>query len=298
MKLKGSLVALLTPFNNGQLDLPAFERLIHWHIAQGTNGIVVCGSTGEGFLLSAEEQRELLTLAVQTTNKRIPVIAAAAGFTAEATLKLCRQAESCGVDAFMVVTPPYLKLTQEALYHFYRILHEGTGLPLLIYNNPGRAGGIFVHDETLYRLAELPRIIGVKDSTNCMLRPVNLRRHLGEDFILLSGEDGTTSAFLAQGGDGAISVTANIAPHLCAQFHRAWQDGHLSLFAKLRNALLPLHQALGLESNPVPVKYAASRLGLCRNELRPPLLPLSQAFCTCIDQVLSDLEITTEAQRP
>jgi 4-hydroxy-tetrahydrodipicolinate synthase len=289
--LKGSLVALLTPFKNGQLDLAAYERLINWHIDSGTQGIVVCGSTGESFLLSSDEQRELILLAVQTTAKRVPIIAGAAGFTTEATLALCQQAETWGVDAVMVVTPPYIKPTQEALYHFFATLHNNTTLPLIIYNNPGRAGGIFVEDDTLCRLAELPRIIGVKDSTDCMVRPVNLRRRLGKDFILLSGDDATTTAFLAQGGHGAISVTANVAPRHCAQLHQAWQQGDLVRFAELRDLLTPLHQALFVEPNPIPLKYAASKLGLCRNELRAPLMPMATSLEPQIDAVLKALDL-------
>ncbi len=293
---KGSITALITPFRDKQLDFGAFEKLVNWQIESGTQGLVVCGSTGEGFLLSVSEQKALINLAVKTANKRIPIIAAAASFTTESTIELCHQAEKSGADYLMVLTPPYIKPTQEALYHYYASLHEATHLPIMIYNNPGRVGGIFVNDDTLCRLAELPRILGVKDCTGCMIRPTNLRHRLGPDFIILSGDDPTTPAFLAQGGDGAISMTANVAPQACAQLIQAWKNADLVQFKQLRDALMPLNQALIIEPNPIPVKYALSKLGLCQNELRAPLMPLAKALQFQVDSALEHLQANFKGQ--
>ena len=287
--LKGSMVALVTPYNDNQLDLAAFTNIVNWQYDQGTAGIVVAGSTGEGMLLTHDEYQQLLKTAVDVNNKRMTVIAAAAGFTVESTRILCHIAETAGIDALMVVAPSYLKPTQQALYAYYQQLHDLTQLQLIIYNNPGRTGGTFVHDDTVCELAKLPRIVGVKDSTGCLIRPAMLRQRLGQEFILLSGDDLTTPAFLAQGGDGAISVSANVIPGLNAQLHKAWQNCDLQTFARIRDAMMPLLKALTLEANPITIKHGVAYMNLCSYKIRSPLTPLQSYHHKTLQTILDEL---------
>ena len=272
---KRSLVALITPFKDGAIDIPSLEHLIEWHIQEGTHALVVCGSTGEGFFLSSEEHSQVVTCVVRQSKGRIPIIASSGAMTTSASVALSMQSEKGGASALMVVTPPYVKPTQEGMYRHYLAIHEATSLPILIYNNPGRTGGT-MQDETLVRLSQLPRIAAVKDSTNCLTRPCSVRALVKDRVAQLTGEDATTLAFLAQGGCGGVSVMGNIAPKLCAQMHAAWEARDLERAFEIRDLLYPLTQALFMESMPASVKYALSIMGLCTGELREPLIQISE----------------------
>jgi dihydrodipicolinate synthase len=282
---KGAYVALATPFKNHLIDFPALKNLVEFQIAQGIHGILACGSTGESFFLSDEEHYQVLKTVVEITNGRVPVIAGAGAFTPAQSLKLAQAAESLPVDGLLIVTPPYVKPSQAALIDYFTFLHDNLRIPLILYDNPGRsAQGI--SNQTVATLARLPRIVALKDSSGDLTRPADLLALLPEDFTLLSGEDATTPGFYAQGGHGVISATANFAPKLVAQQWQAWIDQDLTRFAQLRSILNPLYRAAFCETNPVPAKYALSQLGLCDNEVRPPLTPLSEQGRKIIDAAL------------
>jgi 4-hydroxy-tetrahydrodipicolinate synthase len=272
---KGSITALITPFTaDGAVDEKAFQDFVQWQIDQGTHGLVPVGTTGESPTLTHDEHKRVVELCIEVAKGKVPVIAGAGSNSTHETVDFTRSAEKSGADAALVVVPYYNKPTQEALYQHYKTVHDATDIPIVIYNVPGRTV-VDMSVETMARLAELPRVVGVKDATADLVRPLKTRVALGPDFCQLSGEDATITAFLAQGGVGCISVTSNVAPALCAQLHNAWQAGDLETVWKLRDQLMPLHDALFCESNPVPVKYAASLLGKCTNVLRQPLLPAS-----------------------
>jgi 4-hydroxy-tetrahydrodipicolinate synthase len=269
---KGSITALITPFRNGGVDEDAFQRFVEWQIEQGSHGLVSCGTTGESPTLSHEEDMRVTRLCVEAADGRVPVIAGTgSNNTAEAIL-LTRAAKEAGADGALIVTPYYNKPTQDGLYAHYKAIHDAVEIPIVIYNIPGRCI-VDMSVETMARLAELPRIVGVKDATADLVRPALTRAAIGGGFCQLSGEDATIVPFLAQGGDGCISVTANIAPRACADLHEAWQRGDFKTVDAINQRLMPLHKALFVEPNPTPVKYGASVLGLAENRLRLPLLP-------------------------
>lgn len=267
---KGSLVALITPFREGKVDETAFQEHVAWQLGQGTHGLVPIGTTGECPALDDDEQRRLIALCVEVAKGRAPVIPGT-GFNSTAhTIEATRQAKEAGADAALVVCPYYNKPTQEGLYQHFKSIHDAVDLPIVIYNIPGRSA-VDMSNATMARLAKLPNIVGVKDATNDLARPLRMRVEIGEDFSLLSGEDATAVAYLAQGGDGCISVTANVAPALCAEMHEAWQKGDLAAVRTINERLIPLHDALFVETSPAPVKYAASLLGRCTPDVRQPL---------------------------
>lgn len=273
MRLRGSIVALVTPFReDGRIDEQAFADLIEWHIDQGTHGFVPVGTTGESPTLSHEEHERVVEICVEVVRGRRPVIAGTGSNSTEEAIRLTRHAQKVGADAALIVTPYYNKPTQEGLYAHYRAIHDATDIPIVIYNIPGRSV-VDMKPETMARLAELPRIVGVKDATGDIVRPLVTRELCGPDFLQFSGEDANTLAFLAHGGHGCISVTANVAPRLCAEVHEAWwrKDPDRALDLHLR--LTPLHRALFFETSPAPVKYALSLLGRCRETVRLPLVP-------------------------
>jgi 4-hydroxy-tetrahydrodipicolinate synthase len=267
---KGSFVALITPFRDGAVDETAFQEHVAWQIGQGTHGLVPIGTTGECPALEEEEQERLIALTVEVAKGRVPVIPGT-GFNSTAhTIHATKVAKKAGADAALVVCPYYNKPTQEGLYQHFKAVHDAADIPIVIYNIPGRtAVEMSVH--TMARLAKLPNIIGVKDSTNDLTRPVKTRLAIEGEFSMLSGEDGTAVAFLAQGGDGCISVTANVAPAQLSQMHEAWQKGNIATVQQINARLMPLHDALFVETSPAPVKYAASLLGRCTPEVRQPL---------------------------
>ena len=269
---KGSLVALITPFRDGKVDADGFQSFVEWQIAEGTHGLVPVGTTGESPTLSHEEHRRVVELCVEAARGRVPVIAGTGSNATAEAIELTAHAKAAGADAALVVTPYYNKPTQEGLYQHYRAIHDAVDLPVIIYNIPGRCV-VDMTVETMARLAELPRIVGVKDATNDLARPLRTRTEIGPDFCQLSGEDATVTGFLAQGGHGCISVTGNVAPRLCATMHEAWQAGDLATMGEIRDRLMPLHQALFCETSPAPVKFAASLLGKVRDEVRLPLVP-------------------------
>jgi 4-hydroxy-tetrahydrodipicolinate synthase len=273
----GSLVALVTPMRaDGSIDEDAFARLIDWQIAAGTHGIVPVGTTGESPTLTHEEHQRVVELAVDVARRRVPVIAGAGSNSTAEAIGLARHAKKTGADAALVVTPYYNKPTQEGLYRHFTAIADAADIPIFIYNIPGRSV-IDMSVETMARLAAHKNIVGVKDATANLTRPLQTTRACGENFLQLSGEDHTVVAFLSSGGHGCISVTANVAPALCAELHNAWAAGDVRGAMAIQARLVPLHDAMFCESNPGPVKYAAALLGFGTATCRLPLAPLSEA---------------------
>lgn len=287
----GSLVALITPMTaDGSVDEAAYARLIDWQITEGTNGLVPVGTTGESPTLSHEEHRRCIEIAVETAARRVPVIAGAGSNSTAEAIGLAQHAARVGADALMVVTPYYNKPTQEGLVRHYTAIADATELPLIIYNIPSRSV-IDMSVETMARLAAHPRIVGVKDATANLTRPLHTRRACGAGFCQLSGEDHTALAFLAAGGDGCISVTANVAPRLCADMHAAWRARDIDGAIALQDRLLPLHDSMFVESNPGPVKYAAHLLGFGSGTVRLPLAPIGEAAAARVREAMRALDL-------
>lgn len=274
MRLSGSMTALITPFARDEIDFGAFKTLCDWQIKEGTSGLVVCGTTGETPALSVDEQDKLIAAAVQTASGRVPVIAGVGTNATATTIARAKMAEKLGADALLVVVPYYNKPGQDGLYLHFKAVHDACGLPIIIYNIPGRSA-IDMTVETMARLAELERVVGVKDATGDLARVARQREAMGPDFVQLSGEDATAVGFNAMGGVGCISVTANVAPALCAQMHAACHGGDYAGALAIQDRLIGLHRAMFCETNPAPAKYGAHLLGLCSPELRLPLAPLS-----------------------
>ncbi len=268
---KGSIVALITPFRDGKVDEKAFQSFVDWQITQGTEAVVPCGTTGESPTLSHTEHKRVVELCVEVAKGRVPVIAGSGSNSTEEAIDLTRHAKSAGADAALVVTPYYNKPTQEGLYQHYKAINDAVDLPVIIYNIPPRCV-VDMSVVTMARLAALPNIVGVKDATNDLARPMRTRAAIGPDFAMLSGEDVTAVAFMAQGGDGCISVTANVAPRACADMHAAWRRGETAAAMSINERLLRLHDALFCETSPAPVKFACSLLGKSTPEVRLPLV--------------------------
>ncbi len=292
---KGSITALITPFKDGNIDWKAFDSFVEWQIESGTDGLVPCGTTGESPTLSHEEHKKIVERCVAVAAGRVPVIAGSGSNSTREAIELTTHAQTAGSDAALVVTPYYNKPSQEGLYQHYKALHDATDIPIIIYNIPGRSV-IDMNLDTMARLAELPRIVGVKDATADLARPLNLKNLVGDEFCQLSGEDATATGFLAQGGHGCISVTSNIAPALCAQMQDAWTAGDLKTMAVCRDTLGPVHKALFCETSPAPVKYAASLLGFSTDEVRLPLVPASKAARAAVDQAMAQAGLLSEAK--
>jgi len=286
LQIYGSITALITPFKNGEIDAKAFQDFVAWQIKEGTHGLVPCGTTGESPTLSDSENEQVTRLCVEVAKGKVPVIAGCGANNTAHAIHLTRAAEKAGADAALHVTPYYNKPTQEGLYQHYKAIHDSTGLPVIIYNIPGRSV-VNMTPETMARLAEMPRIIGVKDATGDLSRPVKTRKLCGKDFIQLSGNDETAIAFLAQGGAGCISVVSNVAPSLCAKMQEAWRNGDIATAQKINDQIAPLIEALFVETSPAPVKFAASLLGKCRNELRLPLVPVTRATEKIVREAMS-----------
>ncbi|KAA1058965.1 4-hydroxy-tetrahydrodipicolinate synthase [Azospirillum argentinense] len=279
--LYGSIVALLTPFKNGKVDEAAFQSFVEWQVAQGTHGLVPCGTTGESPTLSHEEHNRVIELCIEAAGGKVPVVAGTGSNSTEEAISLTQHAKKAGATAALVVTPYYNKPTQEGLYQHFKAIHDAADLPIVIYNIPGRSV-VDMSVATMARLAKLPNIVGVKDATADLARPVRLLQEVGPDFIQLSGEDATALAFNAQGGVGCISVTANIAPAQCAAMQDAWRKGDLATAYKYRDLLTPLHDSMFVETSPAPVKYAASLLGKSSDEVRLPLVAASESTRTTV----------------
>jgi len=274
---KGSLVALITPMTaTGELDEDAFARFVEWQIQEGTKGIIPVGTTGESPTLSHDEHKRVVEIAVKVSAGRIPVMAGAGSNSTSEAIDLTRHAKSAGADSALVVTPYYNKPTQEGLFLHYQAIANAVELPVFIYNIPGRSV-VDMSVETMARLSKHRNIIGVKDATANLTRPQHTSAACGADFIQLSGEDHTALAFLASGGHGCISVTANIAPRLCSQMHAAWQTGHVAEAMAIQARLVSLHDAMFCETSPGPVKFAASLLGHTADHCRLPLAPIAES---------------------
>lgn len=268
----GSICALITPFRDGGIDEDAFRALVDWQIQEGTQGLVPVGTTGESPTLDHDEHRRLVEICIEVAGDRVPVIAGAGSNSTAEALDLTLHAKRSGAAAALVVTPYYNKPTQEGLFRHFEAL-DRVGLPILIYNIPSRSV-IDMTVETMARCARLENVVGVKDATADVGRATQQRNACGDGFCQLSGEDVTQLGFLAQGGHGCISVTANVAPRLMSEMHGAWRAGDAGLAQRINDRLTPLHVDLFCESNPAPVKYAASLLGKCADELRLPLVPI------------------------
>ncbi len=282
---RGSFPALVTPFKNGELDVETLKKLVEWHIGEGSHGLVPVGTTGESPTLSHEEHERVIEEVVRAAAGRIPVIAGAGSNNTLEAIRFMRHAEKVGADAALVVTPYYNKPTQAGLIAHFTALHDCCDLPIIIYNIPGRSV-VDMTPETMGRLAQLPRIIGVKDATGDLARVCAQRIACGKDFLQISGEDATAHGFNAQGGVGVISVTANVAPKLVAQVQEATLAGDFATALALQDRLMPLHRAIFVEPGLVGVKYAMSRLGLCSEEVRLPLTGLSEPTKALVDHGL------------
>jgi 4-hydroxy-tetrahydrodipicolinate synthase len=279
--IKGSIPALVTPFKNGALDLDTLKSLVEWHIDQGSTGLVPVGTTGESPTLSHEEHETVVEVVVRAAAGRVPVIAGAGSNNTDEGIRLIRHAERVGADAALVVTPYYNRPTQAGLIAHYTALHDCCTLPIIIYNIPGRSA-VDMSPETMGTLARLPRIIGVKDATGKIERVSQQRITCGAGFIQLSGEDATALGFNAHGGVGCISVTANVAPRLCAEFQEATLRGDYAKALEYQDRLMPLHEAIFIEPGLVGAKYGLSLLGLCNEEVRLPLVGLTDTTRTRI----------------
>jgi 4-hydroxy-tetrahydrodipicolinate synthase len=282
---RGSFTALVTPFKNGSVDDKAFRDLVDWQIAEGTNGLVPVGTTGESPTLSHDEHKDVVEWCVDQARGRVPVVAGAGSNSTLEAVDLARHAEQAGADAVLVVTPYYNKPTQEGLYQHFKAINNAIGIPILIYNIPGRSV-IDMSVDTMKRLYELKNIAGVKDATANMTRVTQQRAALGEDFNQLSGEDITALGFMAHGGHGCISVTSNVAPRLCAEFQAACLRGDYAGALKLQDKLALLHTDLFVETSPAPVKYALSLIGKCANTLRLPMVAASEKAQMAVRQAM------------
>ncbi|HWJ76326.1 MAG TPA: 4-hydroxy-tetrahydrodipicolinate synthase [Kaistia sp.] len=288
---KGSITALVTPMRNGSVDEEAFRSFVDWQITEGTNGLVPVGTTGESPTLSHAEHKRVVELCIEMAAGRVPVIAGAGSNNTREAIDLARHAEKAGADAVLVVTPYYNKPNQEGLYQHYKAINDAIGLPIIIYNIPPRSV-VDMSVETMARLAELPNIVGVKDATAKLERVSQTRHAIGPDFIQLSGEDATALAFMAHGGRGCISVTSNVAPKLCAEFQAACLAGDFAKALTYQDRLMPLHQALFIEPNPTGAKYALSVLSQMEDDVRLPLVGITEPTKTAIRAALVHAGLT------
>lgn len=285
LDIRGSLPALVTPFKDGKVDHEALERLVEWHIAEGSDGLVAVGTTGESPTVSKDEHKQIISRVVDLVKGRVPVIAGTGSNATAQSLDMLQHAEAAGADAALVVTPYYNKPNQDGLLSHYRVLHDNSNLPIILYNIPGRCV-IDILPGTMAEMASWPRIIGVKDATGSMERVSQQRALCGKSFIQLSAEDAAALGFNAHGGRGCISVTANVAPRLCAEFQKASLAEDLELARDYQDRLLPLHSAVFLEPPAACVKYALSRLGLCEEDVRLPLTPVTGETRAAIDSAM------------
>ncbi|AIC28900.1 dihydrodipicolinate synthase 3 [Rhizobium etli bv. mimosae str. IE4771] len=290
---KGSITALVTPFLDGKVDEEAYTSLVEWQIAEGSHGVVPCGTTGESPTLSHAEHKRLVERTVEVARGRVPVIAGAGSNSTDEAIDFSRHAQAAGADALLIVAPYYNKPTQEGLYQHFRAIDAEVSLPIIVYNIPPRSV-IDISVDTLARLRrDCRNVVGVKDATANLLRPSLERMACGRDFNLLSGEDGTALGYMAHGGHGCISVTANVAPRLCAQFQTACLSGDFRRALELQDRLMPLHRALFLETNPAGPKYALWRLGRMRRDMRLPLVTVSLGVKAEIDLAMRHAGLLT-----
>lgn len=282
---KGSFTALITPFKNGQVDDQAFMRLVEWQIEEGTHGLVPVGTTGECPTLSHDEHKHVVELCIKVARKRVPVIAGAGSNSTAEAIDFTRHAKKAGADAVLHVTGYYNKPTQEGLYQHFKAIDDAVDIPVFLYNVPPRTI-VDISVATMGRCAKLKNVIGVKDATANVSRVTLQRLACGNDFVQLSGEDATALGFNVHGGVGCISVTSNVAPRLCSEFQTACMKGDWKAAREIQDRLMPLHDALFCETSPGPVKYAASRLGICSAETRLPLVPIAEESKKKVDAAL------------
>ena len=290
---KGSNVALITPFKNGQLDVESYIKLIHFHMNNGTNALVPAGTTGESPTLSHDEHQRIIELCIKESNGKNPVIAGTGSNSTEEAISLTTHAEKVGANAALIVTPYYNKPTQEGLYQHYKAINDKIGIPIIIYNIPGRSV-IDMTVDTMARLFELKNIVGVKDATGDLARVSQQKKKMGVDFIQLTGNDDNALEFNKRGGVGAISVTGNIAPKLCSQFQKlsiSEIDNDQKEAEKFDKILQPVHNAMFVESNPSPVKYAAKLLGLCDDNVRLPLVKVTEKTKETVQKALASANL-------
>ena len=275
MLFHSSYTALLTPFKDNKVDFDSYRKLIDFQIENGTHGLVPVGTTGESPTLSHDEHKKLVEVCIEQSNGRVPVIAGAGSNSTSEAVDFVKHGCDAGADGLLVVTPYYNKPTQSGLIAHYKELIKNSSKPIIIYDIPGRSV-IQMTDNTMAELAKSDIIVGVKDATADLARPTRLQNTIGDDFIQLSGEDGTALAYLAAGGHGCISVTANIAPNLLSRMHNAWRQGDISAAQDINKKIMPLHDALFCETSPGPLKYAASLLGICSSEARLPIVEIEE----------------------
>ena len=285
---KGSFVALITPFKDGKVDETAFRSFIEWQITEGSDGLVPCGTTGESPTLSHEEHQKVTEICIEVTDGRIPVIAGAGSNSTEEAISLAQHAKTAGADAVLVVTPYYNKPTQAGLFAHYKAINDNAKIPIIIYNIPGRSI-VDMSVETMADLSKLDYIVGVKDATAQLDRPILTTLACGKDFCQLSGEDGTAIPYLAAGGHGCISVTGNILPRQCSEMQKSWAKGDIKRAMELQELLMPVHAAMFCETSPGPVKYAAELLGLFSSEARLPISEIADDSKIAVKVALSQV---------
>ena len=286
----GSIPAVITPFKNNDVDYNSFEKIVNFLIDNGSNGLVPCGTTGESPTLSHEEHKKIIEETIKINDRRVPIIAGTGSNNTKEAIEYTKHAESVGADAALVVTPYYNKPTQQGLYAHFKTIADSVKIPIIIYNIPGRSV-VDMSITTMIKLSKIKNIIGVKDATNDLFRPLLTAANMRQEFCYLSGEDGTALAFLAQGGHGCISVTANIAPKLCSEMQLAWRTKDIQKAQNLNLQLAKLHDSLFLESSPGPVKFAASLLGLCNSETRLPLAEVTDNTKNIVSDCLKELSL-------
>ena len=283
----GSMVALVTPFKNGQIDWPSLEALVEFHLQSGTNGIVPCGTTGESATLSHQEHDDVIKAVIKTVNKRVPVIAGTGSNSTDEAVRLTREAEKSGADGALLISPYYNRPTQEGIYQHYKKVASEVGIPLIIYNIPGRTGSK-IEPETLARLAEIMNVAGVKEATGSVDQAIDVIRLCGDRLAVYSGEDSLIFSLMALGGKGVISTVANVAPKETAQLADACLKGNWERGRELQFKLMPLIRSLFIETNPIPVKTALSLMGKCSGDLRLPLTPMAEGSLSKLKKAMRD----------
>lgn len=286
--LKGSIVPLITPFRSDHLDIDAFTRLLEWHLSMGTQGVLICGSTGEAAMLTADERRTLISIAVTTLKGKVPIFVGCGTSSTARTLEMMHEAEALGADGTLIIAPYYVKPSQDGIVQHFGALHNKTNLPIIVYNNPGRVG-VDITIDTVRRLCDLPRIVGFKDSHSDATRMTAIRHVIGNRLALFSGEDSVIAAHMLYGADGVMSVMANVIPDKIRHLMDVWFSGDIQTFTILTRALHPLNAALCMETNPCTIKYAVSELGHCTPDLRLPLTPIQPNTALCIKNALTKI---------